>query len=74
MDGQIDLDHFIDVAAETRRPAQINVRGKTGVLVSEELWSGIQETLLLLSCPQMHASIRKGMREPHRNLSTKLRW
>lgn len=42
------------------------ITGKRGnaVLVSEEDWRSIEETLHLLSIPGMRESIRKGMREP----------
>ena len=36
----------------------------SAVLVSEEDWSAIQETLYLLSVPGMRESIREGMEAP----------
>lgn len=42
------------------------ITGKRGnaVLVSEDDWRSIEETLYLLSVPGMRQSIRSGMREP----------
>ncbi len=42
------------------------ITGKRGnaVLVSEEDWRSIEETLYLLSIPGMRKSIQDGMREP----------
>lgn len=44
----------------------ILITGKRGnaVLVSEEDWRSIEETLYLLSIPGMRSSIRKGMKDP----------
>jgi len=44
------------------------------VLVSEEDWSAMQETLFLLSVPGMRESIRKGLRTPVGKCKTELRW
>lgn len=44
----------------------IFITGKQGnaVLVSEDDWRAVEETLYLLSIPGMRDSIRSGMREP----------
>jgi len=49
-----------------KNAAPILITGKRGnaVLVSEEDWRSIEETLYLLSIPGMRNSLRKGMREP----------
>jgi antitoxin YefM len=43
----------------------VKIAGDTGdaVLVSEEVWRGMTETLYLLSIPNMRVSVRAGMRE-----------
>lgn len=41
-----------------------NNRGKNGVLISEEDWNAIQETLYLNSIPGMMESIVKAEKEP----------
>ena len=48
------------------------ITGKRGnaVLVSEEDWRSVEETLFLLSVPGMRKSIRSGMREPVSKCST----
>ncbi len=50
------------------------ITGKHGnaVLVSEDDWRSIEETLYLLSIPGMGKSIRSGMREPLSKSSTKI--
>lgn len=49
-----------------KRSAPLLITGKHGnaVLVSEDDWKAIEETLYLLSIPGMRESIRKGMHEP----------
>ena len=49
-----------------KRSTPLLITGKHGnaVLVSEDDWRAIEETLYLLSIPGMRESIRKGMREP----------
>lgn len=48
------------------------ITGKKGnaVLLSEEDWRAIEETLYLTSMPGMAASIKRGMKEPVSQCST----
>lgn len=41
-----------------------NSRGKNGVLISEDDWNAIQETLFLNSIPDMAESITQGGKTP----------
>ena len=52
---------LLDEAAESRRPILITGRRSNAVLVSEDDWRAIQETLYLLSIPGMRKSILEGM-------------
>ena len=65
---------LIERVAQEHQPIQIVGRRANAVLVSEEDWKAIQETLNLLSVPGMRDSIRKGMREPGRRLRKKPGW
>mgnify|MGYP001300592303 CR=1 FL=1 len=55
-------------------PVKILKETGNAVLVSEEVWRGMMETLNLLSIPGMRESIRSGMREPIANTTTGLYW
>jgi len=68
------LYSLIDEAANTHQP--IVIKGKRGnaVLVSEEDWNAISETLYLLSVPGMRESIRDGLNEPVSECSKELDW
>ena len=45
-------------------PVRIEGAGGNAVLVPEALWSGAQESLALLSIPEMAKSLRLGMNLP----------
>jgi prevent-host-death family protein len=58
------LYKLIDDAATSHRPITITGKRGNAVLLSEEDWKAIQETLYLTSIPGMRASIVKGMKTP----------
>ena len=62
-----DLYTLIDSTNLSHEPVQITGKRGNAVLVSEEDWRAIQETLHLLSIPGMRDSIRKGLDEPLEN-------
>ena len=56
------------------KPVRITGKRSNAVLVSEDDWNAIQETLHLLSIPGMRESIRKGLKAPVKGLARKLTW
>jgi len=68
------LYRLIDEAAESHQPIIITGKRNNAVLVSEEDWSAIQETLYLLSVPGMRESIREGMDTPVAECDEELDW
>jgi antitoxin YefM len=68
------LSELVDEAASSHEPIQITGKRSNAVLVSEDDWRSIQETLYLLSIPGMRDSIRAGMKESLRKTSTKPGW
>ena len=68
------LYQLVDDAAASHVPVQITGKRSSAVLVSEDDWRSIQETLYLLSIPGMRESIRKGLREPLGKSTTELSW
>lgn len=56
-----NLYRLIDETAKSHQPIIIMGKRNKAVLVSEEDWSAIQETLYLLSVPGMRESIREGV-------------
>lgn len=60
-----DLYNLISSVNENCAPVTItNSRGKGAVLIGEDEWSAIEETLYLDSIPGMAESILKGGAEP----------
>ncbi|HXC38673.1 MAG TPA: type II toxin-antitoxin system Phd/YefM family antitoxin [Burkholderiales bacterium] len=68
------LYRLIDEAAESHAPIRISGKRNNAVLVGEDDWSAIQETLYLLSIPGMRDSIRRGLKTPVSKLSKKPGW
>ena len=68
------LYNLIDETLNTHKPIVITGKRGNAVLVSEEDWNSIQETLFLLSIPGMRESIREGMDEKLDDCSRKLDW
>lgn len=59
-----DLDRLIDTTLADHVPVQITAQRGNTVLVCEDDWRAIQETLFLVSIPGMRESIRAAMDEP----------
>ena len=68
------FEELIDKVAECHEPIQIVGKRHSAVLISEEDWRAIQETLFLISIPGMRESIRKGLKTPVDECSEKLAW
>jgi prevent-host-death family protein len=58
------LYKLVDEVKETHEPVQIIGRRSSAVLVSEEDWRAINETLHLTSIPDMRESIKAGLKTP----------
>jgi len=64
----------VDDASVSHEPVHITGKRNSAVLVYEEDWRSIQETLYLLSIPGMRDSIRKGLKEPLSKSAKTLAW
>jgi prevent-host-death family protein len=63
-EARTKLYKLLDQTAESHEPIQITGKRSNAILISEEDWRSIQETLYLLSIPDMRESIRKGLKTP----------
>jgi len=63
-EARANLYRLIDEAASSHEPILITGKRHNAVLVSEEDWAAIQETLHLLSIPGMRDTIREGLLTP----------
>ena len=73
-EARANLYRLIDEAAESHKPIMISGKRANAVLVSEEDWSAIQETLHLLAIPGMRESIKDSMAEPLAKSKKALKW
>jgi len=73
-EARANLYRLIDEAASSHQPLLISGKRNKAVLVSEEDWQAIQETLFLLSVPGMRESIREGMETPVDDCAEDLDW
>jgi len=72
--ARAQLYQLVDDTASSHEPIRITGKRSSAVLVAEEDWRSIQETLYLLSIPGMRDSIRKGMKEPLSKTAKTLAW
>lgn len=68
------LYRLIDETSESHEPIHISGKRSNAVLISEEDWRSIQETLHLLSIPGMRESIIEGLRTPVEECSEEPGW
>jgi len=68
------LYRLIDEAAASHEPIVITGKRGSAVLISEEDWRSIQETLFLLNIPGMRESIRDGLATPIEECFEDLNW
>jgi antitoxin YefM len=68
------LYRLIDETASSHEPVFITGKRSNAVLVSEEDWRSIQETLYLLSIPGMRESVIEGLKTPVEKCATELDW
>jgi prevent-host-death family protein len=68
------LYRLVDEVQESHEPIQITGKRGSAVLVSEDDWRAVQETLYLLSMPGMRESIIEGMATPVDELDDELDW
>jgi len=60
-DARSKLYALIDKTAKTHKPITITGKRGNAVLLSEDDWNAINETLYLVSIPRMRESICEGM-------------
>ena len=68
------LYKLIDETAVSHQPVLITGKRNSAVLVSEEDWNAISESLYLMSIPGMRESLREGMEMPLEDCGTELDW
>ncbi|MFZ5571496.1 MAG: type II toxin-antitoxin system Phd/YefM family antitoxin [Thermodesulfobacteriota bacterium] len=68
------LYRLIDQAASSHEPIVITSKKGNAILLSEDDWRSIQETMYLLNIPGMRESIRDGLSTPIEDCKEELDW
>ena len=68
------LYNLLDNVAESHAPIQIAGKRNSAVLIGNDDWRAIQETLHLLSVPGMRESIVEGLNTPVDDCESDLDW
>ena len=73
-DVQENFEQIFEDVLVSGEPVEILKETGSAILVSEEVWRGMTETLNLLSIPGMRESIGSGLHEPITDTKTGLDW
>ena len=73
-EARAKLYSLIDEAAASHQPIVITGKRANAVLVSEEDWKAISETLFLVSIPGMRESIKEGLATEVKECARELDW
>ena len=73
-DVQENFEQVLDDVLVSGEPVKILKDTGNAILVSEEIWRGMTETLNLVSIPGMREPICSGMREPITDTKIGLNW
>jgi antitoxin YefM len=68
------LYKLVDDVRDSHEPVQITSKRGNAVLVGEDDWRAVQETLYLVSIPGMRDSILEGMATPVEELEDEPGW
>ncbi|MBI5235509.1 MAG: type II toxin-antitoxin system Phd/YefM family antitoxin [Deltaproteobacteria bacterium] len=72
--ARANLYRLIDEAASSSEPMRIAGKRSAVVLISDEDWASIEETLFLLSVPGLRESIMEGMKTLPEKCIRELKW
>jgi antitoxin YefM len=73
-EARAKLYSLIDETAESHQPIKITGKRSNAVLLSEDDWNAINETLYLLSVPGMRESIVEVMDTPLEECDKEIDW
>jgi antitoxin YefM len=68
------LYRLIDQTSLSHEPIVITGKRGNAILISEEDWRSIQETMHLLNIPGMRESIREGLATPVEDCTEEIDW
>jgi len=69
-----DIYNVMDETAKTHEPILITGKRNNVVMLSQEDWNAIEETLYLNTIPNMVSSIQEAMNAPDSEFSETIEW
>ena len=69
-----DIYNIMDETAKTHEPILITGKRNNVVMLSQEDWNAIEETLYLNAIPNMVSSIQESMNAPDSEFSETVEW
>lgn len=69
-----DIYNVMDETAQTHEPILITGKRNNVVMLSQEDWNAIEETLYLNNIPNMVSSIQESMNAPDSEFSETIEW
>ena len=72
--ARADLYRLVDDVSSSHQPTQITGKRASAVLVAQEDWEAVQETMHLLSIRGMRESIVEGLETPLSDTDTRPGW
>ena len=72
--ARTNIYKLMDETAQTHQPIMITGKRNNVVMLSEEDWNAIEETLFLNSIPGMATSIKEAMNAPNSEFSEDIEW
>ena len=69
-----DIYNIMDETAQSHEPVLITGKRNNVVMLSQEDWNAIEETLYLNSIPNMASSIQESMSAPDSEFSENIKW
>jgi prevent-host-death family protein len=73
-EARTKLYRLIDETSLTHEPIIITGKRGNAVLISEDDWRAIQETMFLLNIPGMRESIQEGLATPIEDCKEEIEW
>ena len=72
--ARTNIYKIMDETADTHEPIMITGKRNNVIMISEEDWNAIEETLYLNSIPKMTSSIQKMMQTSNDEFSETIEW
>jgi len=73
-EARTKLYRLIDQTSQSHEPIVITGKRGNAVLISEDDWRSMQETIFLLNIPGMRESIREGLATPIEDCTEEIDW